>query len=195
MAILKKTDMNALRHEAPKGQQVLLIWDRAVIDFAFWNKCKDQRGIYFVTSTKDNMSKEVCGDLSFDAQADINSGVLSDQYIGAGGRLIRMIKYHDLETYQSYEFITNLSEKTPPGAIVQLYRMRWDIEKAFDEFKNKFEEKKSWAAGKTAKSMQAEFIVLTYNLTRLFKQLLEPDVANIDREERKRRASRWAQTE
>lgn len=192
---LKKADMRLLRHGAPKGQQVLNIWDRAIIDFPFWNKSKEQFGIYFATRCKENMTKEVSGNLPFDRQSDLNSGVVTDQYIAAGGRQIRMITYMDLETGETYEFITNLPQTVPPGAVVQLYRMRWDIEKVFDEFKNKFEEKKSWAASKTAKHMQAQFIALAYNLTRLFKRSLKMEVDNIDKEENKRRDKRWEKTE
>ena len=38
------------------------------------------------------------------------------------------------------------SSDYPPGLIVFLYRRRWDLEKVYDQFKNKLNEKKSWAS-------------------------------------------------
>ena len=44
-----------------------------------------------------------------------------------------------------YEYLTNLLESSvPPGVIAHLYKMRWDIEKSFDEVKNKLGEKKDY---------------------------------------------------
>ena len=58
----------------------------------------------------------------------------------------------------------------PPGLIAHLYRIRWDIEKAFDEFKNKLAEKKSWASSLTAKSIHAQLLCLTHTLLLLFEK-------------------------
>ena len=51
----------------------------------------------------------------------------------------------------------------PPGLLVQLHRMRRDIEKVYDQFKNKLHEKKAWANSATAKCMQTEFLCLAHN--------------------------------
>jgi len=45
----------------------------------------------------------------------------------------------------------------PPGLIARIYKMRWDIEKVYDEMKNKLDEQKAWASTPTAKTMQAHF--------------------------------------
>ena len=76
-----------------------------------------------------------------------------------------------------------------PGLIVLLYRRRWDIEKTYDTFKNKFHEKKSWASSATAKSAQAAFLCLTHNLTVLHDQTLA-DAGIQNTAEVKRRAKR-----
>ncbi len=78
----------------------------------------------------------------------------------------------------------------PPGVLAHLYRMRWDIEKTFDLFKNKFGEKKAWACSATAKQQQAAFLSLAHNLILLLEHSLatQQDVRN--RAEEVRRAKR-----
>ena len=133
------------------------------------------------------------GELSFEKTDAENSGVLSDQYIAAG-EAIRMITYYDLETDVTYEFITNLHHSVPPGAIVQLYRMRWDIEKVFDDFKNKLDETKAWSKSLTGKRMQAQFIVLAYNLLLRIRDHIE-EVEGLEEETIiKKSEQRWDQT-
>ena len=61
----------------------------------------------------------------------------------------------------------------PPGLIAFLYKLRWDIEKIFDEKKNKLEEKKSWAKGPIAHSQQAHFTCLAHNLMVLLGRCLD----------------------
>jgi len=59
-----------------------------------------------------------------------------------------------------FEFLTNVTDhNVPPGVLAYLYKMRWNIEKSFDEIKNKLGEQKAWASTPTAKSMQAQFLV------------------------------------
>ena len=67
---------------------------------------------------------------------------------------------------------TSLSNISP-GLIAYLYKLRWDIEKIFDEVKNKLSEKKAWATSDTAKTMQAQFICLAHNLMLIFDRYLE----------------------
>ena len=67
---------------------------------------------------------------------------------------LRRVRYQDPETHEIHTFLT--SEYTlPPGIIALLFRLRWDIEKSFDEFENKLAEKKAWATSKTAKTIQS----------------------------------------
>ena len=53
---------------------------------------------------------------------------------------------------EAWQYLTNEPErsgdsrrqmKLPPGLMVLLYRRRWDLEKVYDQFKNKLNEKKS----------------------------------------------------
>ena len=93
--------------------------------------------------------------------------------------------------------------KLPPGLIVLLYRWRWDLEpersgdswpsypetcqhKVYDQFKNKLNEKKSWAGSVTAKAAQAVFLCLLHNLMVLFEAgPAETGISNAAEEKRR----------
>jgi hypothetical protein len=51
-----------------------------------------------------------------------------------------------------------------------IFKSRWDIEKVFDEFKNKLGEIKSWASTPNAKTCQARLLCLTHNLLTLMEE-------------------------
>ena len=61
----------------------------------------------------------------------------------------------------------------PPGLIAFIYKKRWDIEKVFDQFKNKLMEKKAWAKSPNSKCVQAKFMALTHNLILLLERKIE----------------------
>ncbi len=75
---------------------------------------------------------------------------------------------------ETYGFVTSLTN-VPPGLIAYLYKTRWDIEKIFDQMKNKLVEKKAWATSGTAKNMQAQFICIAHNLMLILEQCLKKD--------------------
>lgn len=164
MRALKRTEIDALRAGAPKGRRVILVWDRAGIDFSFWERVKRTGGVYFVSREKENMALQVVGNKEFDRGDPRNAGVVSDELVGpgGGGAMLRRVRYR---TPDGEEFSYVTTEMTlPPGVIVLLYKQRWDIEKVFDEFKSKLLERKSWASGDTAKKLHAAFLCLAHNL-------------------------------
>ena len=189
---LKRQTIDTLRQGAGKGRKVLYVWDRAGIDFNQWHKWKQGSGIYMLSRCKTSMALIKCGDLPFDRVDVINAGVRSDELVGSatGGVLLRRVTFLDVLNGITYEYLTNLLESSvPPGVIAHLYKMRWDIEKSFDEVKNKLGEKKAWATSATAKSMQAQFICLSVNLL----QLIEHELGKagiVNQPEIKRRAAR-----
>lgn len=189
---LKRQTIDTLRQGAKKGRKVLYVWDRAGIDFTQWHKWKQGSGIYMLSRCKANMALIKCGNLPFDSADEINAGVKSDELVGSStvGVLLRRVTFLDVLTGITYEYLTNLLESSvPPGVIAHLYKMRWDIEKSFDEVKNKLGEKKAWATSATAKSMQAQFICLSVNLL----QFIEHELGNegiVNAPETKRRATR-----
>ena len=46
---LKRLSLEELRQGAPKGRQVLYVYDRGGIDFQQWHRWKHSRGLYFVS--------------------------------------------------------------------------------------------------------------------------------------------------
>jgi hypothetical protein len=193
MRALKRQTADTLRQGAPTGRKVLYVWDRAGIDFHQWFQWKSQSGIYFLSREKDNMKLEVLGNHNFETNAPINHGILSDQIIGTcAGVSLRRVIYQDPQTNIIYHYLTNLPVSVPPGVVALLYKMRWDIEKVFDEFKNKLSETKAWASSATAKTVQARLLCLTHNLLTMLEQRIEKSSGIRNQAEFKRREQRRA---
>lgn len=170
MRALKRQDTKALRQGAAKGRKVLYIWDRSGIDFQQWFEWK-QHGIYFLSREKENMNLLILGNHPFDRADPVNQGVLADEIVGTGsGVSLRRVTYRDPESGTVYTYLTNLPASVPPGIVALLYKSRWDVEKVFDEFKNKLGETKSWASSPNAKTCQARLLCLTHNLMTLFEE-------------------------
>ena len=173
---LKRLSHDELRVGAPKGRKVIWIWDKAGIDFRQWHTWKSQSGIYFISLEKENMKlDDIAINKSFGKEDPVNAGVISDELCATSvGIYVRRVKYIDPATGNVFSFITNVTtDKIPPGAIAQLYRMRWDIEKVFDDVKNKINEQKAWATSETAKTIQAITICITINLMRNLERIIE----------------------
>jgi len=188
MRTLKRLEIDQMRQGAPPGRKVLYLYDPACIDYTYWYQLK-RKGIYFVTVMKSNASLTRCGSYSYDINDPINAGVLFDDQVGIAGIMVRQIQYQCPQTGEIFEFLTN-EINIPPGLIARLYRMRWDIEKTYDEVKNKFQEKKAWASSATAKTMQAWFICLAHNLMVIQEHKLRTEEGVTNTSEIKRKAKR-----
>jgi hypothetical protein len=168
MHALKRCDWPALRLGAPKRRKVLIVWDRAAIDFRYWHKAKES-GIYFLSREKENMRLEIIGVNPIERALPCNENVLRDELVSSSqGVMVRRIVYRDAVTGVEYRYLTT-NLRLPPGLLALLYKRRWDIEKAFDETENRFEEGKAWASSATAKSIQAQLICLAWNLCLLLE--------------------------
>lgn len=186
---LKSLQVAALRLDAPKGIKVIHAYDPAIVDYRFWTKCK-QGGVYFITMEKSNSALIKCGDMGYDREDPRNEGVLGNEMVGpSNGEAIRRVTYRDGESGKTYVFLT--SEMTlPPGLIAFIYKCRWDIEKVFDQNKNKLGENKAWAKSPTAKKQQAQFICMAHNLILLLSLRLETEEGITDEKSQKRRLGR-----
>lgn len=174
MHVLKRLDPEKLRMGEPKGRKVILAYDPAGIGFAQWQKWKQGSGVYIITQETKNMALVKCGESCIDRNDRRNRGVEADQIVGPSnsGFAMRRIKYVDPATGKRYSFITN--EMTlPPGLLAYIYKKRWDIEKIFDEMKNKLDEKKAWSKHPVAKCQQAQFQCLCHNLMMILERTLE----------------------
>ncbi len=196
MGAIKRLGVELFRAGAPTGRQVLWIWDRAGIDFQLWHHWKHRHGIYFISRVKENMRLEVVGQPRPDpAHAMHNQGVLADELVQTSQHvMVRRVRYQPApgQSRQSepLEFITTCFD-LPAGLIAWLYARRWELEKVFDQLKNKLEEGKAWASSPEAKRTQAHFLCLTHNLLELLSRRLAReqdlrDEAGIKRAARRR---------
>lgn len=194
MRALKRLELQTLRQGAPVGRQVIWVWDKAGIDFTQWYRWKQGSGIYVISCAKENMNLEVIGQRPWDRDDPVNQGVLADELVATSMHVaVRRVTYLDPVSGTRFEFLT--TELTlAPGLIAHLYRLRWNIEKGFDEFKNKLGARKAWASGAIAKTIQARFLCLVHNLLLWFEQVvLEPAGVTPQAEDR-RRARRLEET-
>ena len=103
--------------------------------------------------------------------------------------MLRKIECIDPESGKTHTFLTN--EMTlSAGLLVQIYRMRWDIEKVFDQVKNALLEQKAWAKTSNAKSIQAEMICMAHNLSLLMEKSMEVEHSVVNEAEERRREDR-----
>jgi len=193
MRALKRQSVALLRQGAGKGRKVLWVWDKAGVDFAFWQERKAS-GIYFLSLRKEGLCLEAETERVIDFTQPINQGVTSDRVVtDRRGLRVREITFCNPCDGAGYVYLTN--EMTlEPGLLVLLYKTRWEIEKVFDETKTKLAEKKSWATTPTAKAMQAHFVAMVHNLLLLLQDWQrEQGVENTA--ERARREKRQAAQE
>ena len=193
MHVLKRVGAKALRFETKVGRKVMIVWERAGIDFEFWGESK-RLGVYFISREKTNMDIQVIGlTPHFDKKDLRNAGVTADEFVspGGGGLMLRRVIYTDAKG-TTYKYLTT-EINLPAWVIVLLFKQRWDIEKVFDEVKNKMQERKSWASGKTAKEMHANFICLTHNMMMLLEDEIEKKEKTSNSSERTRKFSREAE--
>jgi len=139
------------------------------------------------------MDLTVLRPLPLDPQDPNAAGLTADEIVETSqGLTLRRIRYTHPATGEAYEFLT--SEFTlPPGLIAFLYLRRWDLEKVFDELKNKLGAQRAWASTATAKQMQAHFLCLAHNLIQLFERHLAQEHHVRNQAEEKRRAQRLAE--
>ncbi len=165
---LKRQSVAQLRQGAGKGRKVLWVWDKAAVDFAFWQKRK-AAGIYFLSLRKAGLCLALEQARGIDFTQPINQGVIADEVLSdRRGIRIREITFRNPCDGAEYVYLT--SEMTlEPGLLALLYKTRWEIEKVFDETKTKLQEKKSWATTTTAKAMQAHFVAIVHNLLLLLQ--------------------------
>ncbi len=178
--VIRRSTAEALRNGAPKGRRVMLVWDKACIDYHLWHDLKHTSGTYFITMEKDNSAAVDCSDNLVDHSDPRNEGVIYDHLVNtlAGVRL-RRVTYKNPADGTTYTYLTN-EFTLPAGLLVLFYKHRWDLEKVFDELKSKMEERKSWASSATAKQAHAVFECLAHNLLLLFEERMIQDEGLID---------------
>ena len=188
---LKRVKPKGLRHGVPKGRRVLIVYDKGGIDLKYWDRCRRECAVYFLSRVKENMVLH-WGEASpaWDPEDPRNRGVIDDRRATTAGEcVVRVIDYRDPVTGRWFEFLTNETHLSP-GVLAELYRRRWDIEKVFDEVKNKLGQQRAWGSGETAREIQAHMILITHNLLLAYERDLEERHEAINHAENRRRVER-----
>ena len=192
MSVLQRLRPAGLRHGVPKGRRVLIVYDKAGIDFDFWKRCRHECAVYFISRVKAGMVYDWIESRVLDRRDPRNHGVSEDRVIMTReGHPMRIVSYTDPASGQGYEFLTNEPD-LPAGVIAELYRRRWDVEKVFDEIKNKLGEKKAWGTSLVAKAAQGQLVALTHNLLLIYEARLEREhgLSHTAEDQRRRQRSR-----
>ncbi len=181
--VIRRSTADALRNGAPVGRKVMLVWDKACIDYKLWRDLKHTSGIYFITMEKENSVAKVCSANLVDPSDSRNEGVLSDHLVDtAAGVRLRRIIYKNPADGKTYTYLTN-EFTLLAGILVLFYRHRWDLEKVFYELKSKMEERKSWGSSAEAKQAHGTFECLAHNLLLLIEeQVIQEEGLSDERE-------------
>ncbi len=186
VTVIRRSTAAILRNGAAKGRKVMLVWDKACIDYQLWFDLKHTHGIYFITLEKENSAAEICSANLVDRSDPRNDGVESDHLVStSNGVQLRRIVYKNPKDGKVYTYLTN-DNTLPSGILVLFYKHRWDEEKVFDVLKNKMEERKSWASSDAAKQSHAVFECLAHNLLLLLEDRIIEDEGFVDEYERKK---------
>ncbi len=163
---------NWIDHEytkKPAGRKKLYIYDRAAVDYPWWDKQK-KNDVYIISLLKENAVINFIKTLYFDKNDPVNAGVVSYELYSKNNETFTVVTYKDPETDKVYKFISTLSVSFRPGVIAVLYYKRWTIEKAFNNTKSDLKEKKAWSSENSALDIQMRLTAMTYNLMRLFEE-------------------------
>ena len=194
LTMLKRIQPAGLRQGVPKGRRVLLVYDRAAFDFAFWKRCRQENATYFLSRVKAEMVYHWVDNRPVDAQDPRKRGVTQDRSIlTRDGHQMRIICYTEPLQGQAYEFLTNEPD-LPAGVLAELYRRRWEVEQGFDEVKNKLGQRQAWGTSLVAKAAQGQLVALTHHRLLIYQHRLEQEHAVSNAAEARRRAKRVAST-
>ena len=194
MSALKRIKPRGLRQEVTQGTRVLIVYDKAGIDFDYWDRCRRECAVYFLSRVKENMVFEWVADYDWNKSDARNRGIFVDCKVRSReGHILRLIMYQDALSGVVYQFLTNEPDLAP-GIVAELYRRRWEAEKVFDEIKNKLGQKKAWGSTLEAKETQALLITITHNLLLYYEQDLEQryELENTAEDQRQQRRTQAA---
>lgn len=173
---LKRQDMQELRCGAAKGRSTLMVYDAAIIDFQYAYNLKQSKSVYILTAWKDNLAPMTAIPREVDRTQSANALILSDEtlYFNNTPGVWRRITASCPDSDEIYITLTNQMNHSP-GSLNQCRRLRWDIEKAFDQQEQKLDERKAWTANETGKRIQAIAMCIAHNLLRLFGAKLKSE--------------------
>jgi hypothetical protein len=161
------------RHgEKDTWQKHLYVYDKAVTDFAWWDKQKQDQN-FMISVLKENAVATFVESIPFDQNDEINTGIESYSIYQNKKAKFNIVEYRDPETGQLHKFISTLPKSINPGTIAMIYYKRWTIEKAFNNSKSDFTERKAWSSNLNALNSQMCFTAMAYNIMRIFEEILK----------------------
>ena len=157
-------DSNELDNIEPEGL-AFYIMDKAYVDFLALYRFHTA-GAYWISRPKDNMRYEVIEHQhNFDSNTGINGDFTIKLTTSKSKKLypepIRMVSYHDSETGNNVEFITNNFEINALE-VANLYRHRWDIEVFFKWIKQNIVVKTLWGYSENAVKTHLWIAIIAY---------------------------------
>ena len=173
---LKRQDKEQLRCGAAKGRSTLMVYDSAIVDFQYAYNLKYSKSIYILTAWKDNLVPMTAMPRQIDLTNPANALVISDEtiYFNNTPGVWRRITASCPDSDEIYITLTNQMTLSP-GTLNQCRRLRWTIEKAFDQQEQKLDERKAWSTSEEGKRIQAIAMCIAHNLLRLFEAKLKRD--------------------
>ncbi len=156
--------------EKETWQKHLYIYDKAVTDYAWWEKQKQHQN-FMISVLKENAVATFVNSIPYDQGSEINTGVEGYSVYKNKKVQFHIVKYRDPETGQLHQFISTLPESINPGTIAMLYYKRWTIEKSFNNSKSDFTERKAWSSNLNALNSQMRFTAMAYNIMRIFEEI------------------------
>ena len=157
-------DSNELDDIEPE-ELAFYIMDKAYVDFLALYRFHTA-GAYWISRPKDNMRYEVMEHRhNFDSNTGINGDFTIKLTTSKSKKLypepIRMVSYHDSETGNNVEFITNNFEINALE-VANLYRHRWDIEVFFKWIKQNIVVKTLWGYSENAVKTHLWVAIIAY---------------------------------
>ncbi len=158
------------RHDLKdREEKHLYVYDKAVTDYAWWNKQKENQN-YMISVLKENSAATFVEPIPFDQEDEINTGIERYSIFQSKKARFSVVEYRDPETGLLHKFISTLPSSINPGTIAMLYYKRWTIEKAFNNSKSDFTETKAWSSNLNALNNQMRFTAMAYNIMRVIEE-------------------------
>lgn len=163
-----------LMDKIPVEQNSFYLMDKGYVAFEKLHKYLHQRGAYFVTRAKDNMSYDIIES----RPVGMESGCISDETIRLTGYYsirkypdtLRLVVYEDFDTGKTYRFLTNNFAVEDTLTIAELYRERWQIEHFFKWIKQHLHIKTFYGTTQNAVYTQIWIAVCDYLLLIIAKK-------------------------
>jgi hypothetical protein len=163
----KRHDIAVARNlELPVSSDSILVFDRGYIDFE-WFKTLAEKGIWFVTRSKKNLSYRVIGQHSLPSGKTIKSDnvieLTGNKAQGVYEKHVRLVTVYDENLKKNVSFMTN-NFKLAASTIAAIYHARWEIETFFRWIKQNLKIKTFLGTSKNAVMLQIWAAMIYYLL-------------------------------